>query len=100
MKSTLANFAQLCGGRLKGADGAYTSVSSDTRTLGRDALFVALRGPNFNGNEFVAAAHAAGAAGALVDSEQPSGSLRSSSPTRRRRSNVRAMAGVSNSPSP
>jgi UDP-N-acetylmuramoyl-tripeptide--D-alanyl-D-alanine ligase len=71
MKATLANFAQLCGGRLKGADGAYTSVSSDTRTLGKGALFVALRGPNFNGNEFVAAAHAAGAAGALVDSEQP-----------------------------
>jgi UDP-N-acetylmuramoyl-tripeptide--D-alanyl-D-alanine ligase len=68
---TLANFAQLCGGRLKGADSAYTSVSSDTRTLGKDALFVALRGPNFNGNEFVAAAHAAGAAGALVDGEQP-----------------------------
>jgi UDP-N-acetylmuramoyl-tripeptide--D-alanyl-D-alanine ligase len=70
MKPTLANFAQLCGGRLKGADGAYTSVSSDTRTLGQGALFVALRGPNFNGNEFVSAAQAAGAAGALVDSEQ------------------------------
>ena len=70
MNPTLANFAQLCGGRLKGADGAYTSVSSDTRTLGQGALFVALRGPNFNGNEFVSAAQAAGAAGALVDSEQ------------------------------
>ncbi|MDB6014327.1 MAG: UDP-N-acetylmuramoyl-tripeptide--D-alanyl-D-alanine ligase [Gammaproteobacteria bacterium] len=68
---TLANFAQLCGGRLKGADGAYTTVSSDTRTLGQGALFVALRGPNFNGNEFVSAALAAGAAGALVDGEQP-----------------------------
>ena len=68
---TLANFAQLCGGRLKGADGSYTAVSSDTRTLGQGALFVALRGPNFNGNEFVSAALAAGAAAALVDGEQP-----------------------------
>ena len=68
---TLANFAQLCGGRLKGADASYTSVSSDTRTIGQGALFVALRGPNFNGNEFVGAALAAGAAGALVDGEQP-----------------------------
>jgi UDP-N-acetylmuramoyl-tripeptide--D-alanyl-D-alanine ligase len=68
---TLANFAQLCGGRLKGADAPYTSVSSDTRTIGQGALFVALRGPNFNGNEFVSAAWAAGAAGALVDGEQP-----------------------------
>jgi UDP-N-acetylmuramoyl-tripeptide--D-alanyl-D-alanine ligase len=67
---TLANFAQLCGGRLEGADAPYTSVSSDTRTLGKDALFVALRGPNFNGNDFVSAALAAGAAGALVDSKQ------------------------------
>ena len=71
MTATLAHFAQLCGGRLKGADAAYTNVSSDTRTLGKGALFVALRGPNFNGNEFVAAAHAAGAAGAVVDGEQP-----------------------------
>jgi UDP-N-acetylmuramoyl-tripeptide--D-alanyl-D-alanine ligase len=71
MKPTLANFAQLCGGRLEGADGAYSSVSSDTRTLGQGALFVALRGPNFNGNEFVSAAKVAGAAGALVDGEQP-----------------------------
>ena len=67
---TLANIAQLCGGRLEGADATYTSVSSDTRTLGKDALFVALRGPNFNGNEFVSAALAAGACGAIVDAKQ------------------------------
>ena len=67
---TLANIAQLCGGRLEGADATYTSVSSDTRTLGKDALFVALRGPNFNGNEFVPAALAAGACGAIVDAKQ------------------------------
>ncbi|MGH8323365.1 MAG: UDP-N-acetylmuramoyl-tripeptide--D-alanyl-D-alanine ligase, partial [Steroidobacteraceae bacterium] len=54
-----------------GPDGAYTSVSTDTRTLAQGALFIALRGPNFNGNEFVAAALAGGAAGALVDTEQP-----------------------------
>ena len=70
MTPTLAHIAQLCGGRLEGADAAYTSVSSDTRTLGQGALFVALRGPNFNGNEFVAAAVAAGACGAIVDAKQ------------------------------
>ena len=70
MTPTLAHIAQLCGGRLDGADATYTSVSSDTRTLGKDALFVALRGPNFNGNEFVAAAVAAGASGAIVDAKQ------------------------------
>jgi UDP-N-acetylmuramoyl-tripeptide--D-alanyl-D-alanine ligase len=68
---TLSHFAQLCGGKLKGADAPYTAVSSDTRSLGNGALFVALRGPNFDGNQFVGAALAAGAAGAVVDSEQP-----------------------------
>jgi UDP-N-acetylmuramoyl-tripeptide--D-alanyl-D-alanine ligase len=70
MNATLANFARLCGGRLKGPDAPYTSVSSDTRTLSKGALFIALRGPNFDGNQFVSAAFAAGAVGALVDTEQ------------------------------
>jgi UDP-N-acetylmuramoyl-tripeptide--D-alanyl-D-alanine ligase len=71
MNQTLAHFAQLCGGSLKGADAPYTSVSTDTRTLAKGALFVALRGPNFDGNRFVGAALAAGAVGAVVDGEQP-----------------------------
>ena len=70
MTPTLANIARLCGGRLEGTDATWTSVSSDTRTLGKDALFVALRGPNFNGNDFVPAALAAGACGAIVDARQ------------------------------
>ena len=68
---TLRNFAQACGGRLDGADRAFAGVSSDSRTLSAGDLFVALRGPRFNGNEFVGAALAAGAAGALVDAPQP-----------------------------
>jgi UDP-N-acetylmuramoyl-tripeptide--D-alanyl-D-alanine ligase len=70
MNPTLANFAQLCGGQLKGPDAPYTGVSSDSRALSKGELFVALRGPNFNGNQFVSAALAAGAVGALVDTEQ------------------------------
>lgn len=71
MKPTLADFATACGGQLKGADATYTSVSTDTRSLGKGALFVALRGENFNGNSFVGAALTAGAIGAVVDTEQP-----------------------------
>ena len=70
MMRTLASFAEACGGRLQGEDRAYSGVCTDTRTLTRGELFVALRGPRFNGNEFVAAAHAAGAAGAVVDAPQ------------------------------
>jgi UDP-N-acetylmuramoyl-tripeptide--D-alanyl-D-alanine ligase len=71
MKRTLAEFARACGGRLSGNDAAYTDVVSDSRTLSSQQLFVALRGPRFDGHEFVGAALALGAAGALVDAEQP-----------------------------
>jgi UDP-N-acetylmuramoyl-tripeptide--D-alanyl-D-alanine ligase len=71
MSRNLGWFAKVCGGELIGApasnEGAYTGVSTDTRTLKAGELFVALRGPRFNANEFVAAAEAAGAAGAVVD---------------------------------
>ena len=66
MKRTLAEVARVTGGRLVGADRAFLGVSTDTRTLESGALFVALRGPNFDGGEFLAAAAARGAVGALV----------------------------------
>jgi UDP-N-acetylmuramoyl-tripeptide--D-alanyl-D-alanine ligase len=67
MKRTLSWFARAGGGELTGADREYSGVSSDTRTLKAGELFVALRGPRFNANEFVGAAEAAGASGAVVD---------------------------------
>ncbi|MBK7250593.1 MAG: UDP-N-acetylmuramoyl-tripeptide--D-alanyl-D-alanine ligase [Gammaproteobacteria bacterium] len=70
MRRTLCDFAAACGGRLVGADRTYAGVSTDTRTIGPGELFIALRGPRFNGNEFLAAAQAAGAVGAVVDGEQ------------------------------
>ena len=70
MNRTLSDFAQACGGLLHGSDKSFAGVSSDTRTIGQGELFVALRGPRFNANEFLNVAHSAGAAGALVDSVQ------------------------------
>jgi UDP-N-acetylmuramoyl-tripeptide--D-alanyl-D-alanine ligase len=70
LKRMLAEFARVCGGQLHGADAAYTDVVSDSRMLQARQLFVALRGPSFDGNDFVAAAHEAGAAGALVEALQ------------------------------
>jgi UDP-N-acetylmuramoyl-tripeptide--D-alanyl-D-alanine ligase len=46
---------------------AATGVSIDSRKVAAGDLFVALHGPNFDGNDFVAGALSAGAAGALVD---------------------------------
>jgi UDP-N-acetylmuramoyl-tripeptide--D-alanyl-D-alanine ligase len=70
MKALLSQFAAACGGKLVGADGPYEGVSTDTRTIKPGELFVALRGPRFNANEFVAAAHAANAAAAVCESQQ------------------------------
>jgi UDP-N-acetylmuramoyl-tripeptide--D-alanyl-D-alanine ligase len=67
VKRTLKEFAQTCGGTLSGTDRGYTGVSTDTRTLKAGDLFVALRGPRFNANDFVAAAETAGAVAAVVD---------------------------------
>jgi len=67
MKRTLAEFARLCEGRLEGEDRGWSSVVTDTRTLKAGELYLALRGPRFDGNQFVAAAAAIGAAGAVID---------------------------------
>ena len=71
MKRALLDTAQVLGGQLIGENLAYGAVSSDSRTLGSGALFVALRGPNFDGGEFVVAAAARGAVGALVERAVP-----------------------------
>jgi UDP-N-acetylmuramoyl-tripeptide--D-alanyl-D-alanine ligase len=71
MKRSLSDFARACGGTLHGHDREYKTVSSDTRTISKGDLFIALRGPRFNANEFVGAALTAGAAGAVVDALQP-----------------------------
>ena len=73
MKATLGAFAQSCSGRLAGADAGFTGVSTDSRTVRSGELFVALSGPRFNGEDYVAAAAARGAAGAVVRSQQKLG---------------------------
>jgi UDP-N-acetylmuramoyl-tripeptide--D-alanyl-D-alanine ligase len=72
MKRTLSDAARIAGGRLIGDDRPYCQVSTDSRTLNPGALFVALRGPNFDGAAFVSAAAARGAIGALVERESNS----------------------------
>lgn len=49
------------------SDAVYTGVVTDTRTLGPDSLFVALRGERFDAHDFLGAAAEAGAAGAVVE---------------------------------
>jgi len=50
-----------------GHDVEFSAVGTDSRTLKRGELFVALRGERFDGHAFVAEAATAGAAAALVE---------------------------------
>ena len=67
MNRTLRDFATLCGGSFTGEDHAYTGVGTDTRALRDGEIYLALRGPRFDGNDFIDAAAAAGAIAAVVD---------------------------------
>ena len=68
---SLAWVAQATSGRLHGADRMVDAVATDTRALpqGREALFVALKGENFDGHDHVAKAAAGGCVAALVSRE-------------------------------
>jgi len=64
---SLREAATAIGARLIGEDVRFDSVSTDSRTLERGALFVALRGERFDGSRFIGAARERGAAAAIVE---------------------------------
>src|SRR2546421_3740258 len=65
----LSQIAQWAGGSLSSGDGTVVidKVSTDSRTIKRGELFVALRGEKFDGHNFIEAVATSGAAGAIVD---------------------------------
>jgi UDP-N-acetylmuramoyl-tripeptide--D-alanyl-D-alanine ligase len=67
---TLGELARDCGGALRGDPGIRVGgVSSDSRRVERGQLFVAIRGPTFDGHRFVSDAVAKGALAVLVSSD-------------------------------
>ncbi len=66
IEDTLAAAAHIMNGTLLGADRSFAGVSTDSRTLGRDELFFALQGPNFDGRAFVSIAAEMNAAAAVL----------------------------------
>ncbi|MBJ7390149.1 MAG: hypothetical protein JHC85_01195, partial [Chthoniobacterales bacterium] len=66
--TALHALAAACGGVLFCGDGTtmVTTICKDTRTLQSGDLYWALVGENFDGHDFVGAAAASGAAGAVV----------------------------------
>ena len=66
----LGEILQWTEGRLVGIFGPRrrpAGISSDTRTIRKGDLFLALKGPNYDGHEFVEQAFQRGACGAIVD---------------------------------
>ena len=72
---TLSELAVPLAASLHGGDREILGVTTDSRALRSGDLFVALRGDNFDGHDYVAQVEAAGAAAAIVsrqvDSELP-----------------------------
>jgi UDP-N-acetylmuramoyl-tripeptide--D-alanyl-D-alanine ligase len=67
LKRDLDELVKVSGGALVGRNCEFEGVSTDTRTLKANSLFVALTGPSFDGHDFVAIARERGAAAALVE---------------------------------
>src|SRR6266851_5076633 len=66
---SILQITELAGAKLEQGDGenSVERISTDSRTIKKGELFVALRGENFDGHKFVEATAKAGAAGAIVD---------------------------------
>lgn len=64
---TLNDVACAVGGELVGKNESFYGVSTDSRTLERGELFVALKGERFDGHDSLAEAQRRGAVGAIVE---------------------------------
>lgn len=65
-RMSLTETATLLRGELSGTDASFAAVSTDTRRLQPGDLFIALRGANHDGHDFVRVARDRGACAALV----------------------------------
>lgn len=71
---TIKEILAATGGRAENVTAhAVTSISIDSREIEPGALFVAIKGDNFDGHDFVAQAIAAGAVAALVSADRAGG---------------------------
>ncbi|WP_455220073.1 UDP-N-acetylmuramoyl-tripeptide--D-alanyl-D-alanine ligase [Kaarinaea lacus] len=65
----LSDAAAAIDARMVGSDTTFVGVSSDSRAVQPDQLFVALKGPNFDAHDFVENVREAGARALMVDHE-------------------------------
>jgi len=63
---TLSDISNALGGECRGGDASFQFVSTDSRTINPGELFIALKGPQFDGHDYIAGAVERGAAAVMV----------------------------------
>jgi UDP-N-acetylmuramoyl-tripeptide--D-alanyl-D-alanine ligase len=63
----LSDIKEILAARLINGDAQFTALTIDSRQLRKGDLFVAIKGPSFDGHAFVEPVHAAGAVAAVVE---------------------------------
>ncbi len=69
IKMSLNEIVKAVSGILKGENKTVSSVSTDTRTIEENSLFVCIKGENFNAHNFAEQAVTSGAVGILAEEE-------------------------------
>ncbi|WP_286233481.1 UDP-N-acetylmuramoyl-tripeptide--D-alanyl-D-alanine ligase [Thalassotalea sediminis] len=69
IKLQLSEIAQALDGKLIGADNAINAISTDSRTIKANDVFLALRGAKFDGHKYVEQAAEIGCSAVIVDHE-------------------------------
>lgn len=69
---TLSEVSKIIDAKFSEQDKTFEFVSTDTRTINNGDLFIALRGPNYDGHNFIDDAASKGAIAAIVDRPIPS----------------------------
>ena len=70
LELTPAFVSQALGLNIKDSSPSFTRVTTDSRKIEKGCLFVAIKGDNFDGNDFVEQALAQGAAGVICKKEK------------------------------
>jgi len=65
----LSDISERMDATLVNGDAGFSTVAIDTRKLQAGDLFIAIKGPNFDGHAFIEKAHAAGAVAAIVEQQ-------------------------------
>src|SRR5437870_4869444 len=98
MNLSLEEISKAVGGTLDGPENVKVrGYSIDTRTINSGDLFFAIKGPRFDGHQFLAQAFQKGAAAAVIEagSASPTGTGPSQGPTIRVKSTLDALQNLS-----